>query len=249
MKNLIFILFCLPLFIFGGNNDELNLLVKKATDAYDAANYTEALTLSNQLINEGYHNSSVYFNAGNTNFQLHDYAQAIWCYEKALKLKGNKEKIETNLELARERIADKHAETRSDLFEWISSFIGYDSDFWAIISLFLFTLFVLGWLAAKWFKNSSLASLMSGIKLIGIVGFFTTVIISEIKLNRETSASYGIIVSQASTVKQEPAYASKSVFVVNSGSKVYLIDNEEGWTNIRFGSSEGWIKTEDVKGI
>ena len=56
--------------VFAATANAGTLTYERANQLYHNQQYTEALELYNQMINEGMVNASVYYNAGNTYFKL-----------------------------------------------------------------------------------------------------------------------------------------------------------------------------------
>jgi len=59
-----------------------------------------------------------------------------------------------------------------------------------------------------------------------------------------------IIFASSVTIKSGPVEKSGSLFVLHDGTKVNILENNNGWMKIRLGNgNEGWIKAGDVKEI
>ena len=100
-----------------------NQLFEKANKAYNNSDYTSAITLYDSILTIGLESSELYYNLGNCHYKTKYWANAIWHYEKSLKLEKNKKTIQ-NLELANLKIIDR-IEDIPQLFykKWWSIFI------------------------------------------------------------------------------------------------------------------------------
>ncbi len=248
LLNISFILI-LSLNVFGQTFSPENTF-NEAINAYDSTNYRQADELFKTLLEQGYDSKEIYYNAGNTAFQLHDYARAILYYEKAKKVASPlSEKINNNIQLAQERITDKPEKTRAGFFNWISSFVGYTFDFWAILGVLSLLFFVIARVVKPLITNMFLYKLANAKAFIFLSLFLVFTGLASIKYYISKNSFSGIVMVTASTIKSSADYSSESIRVLHAGSKVVLLGEKDGWINIRFGSSEGWIKQEDISEI
>jgi uncharacterized protein YgiM (DUF1202 family) len=59
-----------------------------------------------------------------------------------------------------------------------------------------------------------------------------------------------IIFSTSVNVKSGPTPGSKNLFLIHDGTKVEILENNNGWMKIRLASgNEGWINASDAKEI
>ena len=88
MKKIIFILsiFCC-LTTFG--KDSLFII---ANNEYSKKNYLAAINLYDSILSSGYASSEIFYNLGNCYYKKQHWANAIWHYEKALKLDSKNKK-------------------------------------------------------------------------------------------------------------------------------------------------------------
>src|SRR5882757_4527610 len=94
-----------PLLAF--SDDGATALFKKGNDQYAKAQYKEAITSYQKLVDGGYQSTAVYFNLGNAYYKTDDIAAALLYYEKAHKLSPGDEDIRVNIQLANSKITDK----------------------------------------------------------------------------------------------------------------------------------------------
>jgi high-affinity Fe2+/Pb2+ permease len=126
-----------------------------------------------------------------------------------------------------------------------------DSDSWAVCFLVFFALtlammllFVLG---------SSAASRRAGF-FTGIVLLFLAVASLSFSLWQKNSymkADKAIVMKPVASVKSSPSGDSaKDLFVLHEGTKVTVIDNVGGWSNVELADGrQGWIPSSDVEVI
>jgi tetratricopeptide (TPR) repeat protein len=120
------------------------LTYERANQLYHNQQYTEALELYNQMINEGMVNASVYYNAGNTYYKLKKMGWAVWCYQKALQLEPNNISSKENLLLAQKKIASPLFVASNSPIDWLQLGVNFHSqNTWALGALLFFTLAML----------------------------------------------------------------------------------------------------------
>ena len=219
-------------------------LFEKANKAYNNSDYTSAITLYDSILTIGLESSELYYNLGNCHYKAQDWANAIWHYEKSLKLEKN-DKTTQNLELANLKIIDR-IEDIPQLFykKWWSSFISIFNTFsWQLISILII------WLALtikilSQFTNYKKEHFLSILYSLALISFFATYCSYE----RNITKKEAIIFSSSVVVNSAPSNNSIDLFSLHSGSKVLIIDNIGDWINIRIANgNEGWINHSEVK--
>ena len=94
MKQAVFIIF--SIFISITKLSAIN--ISEANELYNEQKYEQARDIYLKLVQKGINNSKLYFNLGNTYFQLQDYGKARLYYEKAKKLNPNDRDILYNIQ-------------------------------------------------------------------------------------------------------------------------------------------------------
>ena len=70
------------------------------------------------------------------------------------------------------------------------------------------------------------------------------------KYNLQNKDNYGIIFSPTITVKSSPATNSVDLFVIHEGTKVEIMDQVEGWYEIKIANgSIGWLPQNILRKI
>ena len=102
MRYILFLIYCSS-FVF---SQDVNRIFQQANDAYNKGLYDEAITLYNQIILDGQHDSSIYFNLGNSHYKLNNVAESIFYFEKAKIFSSKDQDIEINLAFANNMTID-----------------------------------------------------------------------------------------------------------------------------------------------
>ncbi len=227
-------------------------MASQAAKAYNTKNYKEAIALYEKIITGGYESYALYYNLGNAYFRNNENTQAIYYYEKALKLAPNNEDIKHNIEVANSKLTDK-VEMVPELFykRWWTQVINLmDIDTLAAVNIILITLALL--LLAVYIASSRITirkiSFWSGMFLLFV--FFIGIIAATQRNKYLSNQHDAIVFTETVNIKSSPDENSKDIFVLHEGTKVKLLDLVAGWQEIRIANgSVGWIKTSDIKKI
>ena len=226
--------------------------IVKANKAYSAGSYTTAADLYNKVVSAGYEAPELYYNLGNTYFKMNDYAHAILWYERAMRLAPGNEDIDFNLNVANTKISDK-IEPLPVLFykRWFNALLQlFSVDTWAGIGVLLFLAGLLG--GALYLTSRILVLRKAGFwSASGFILLSLFALLMAWSSNSFTkSASEAIIFAPTITVKSSPDEKSTDLFVVHEGTKVRLLDNINGWFEIRIANgSVGWLPLTSLEKI
>ncbi|MFI5163003.1 MAG: tetratricopeptide repeat protein [Sphingobacteriales bacterium] len=242
--------FAMPLLSFG--DDQAHALFLQGNAFYTIAQYSNALNAYHKLLDEGYQSTAVYFNMANAYYKNGDIPSAILYYEKAHKLSPGDEDINFNLKYANLKTADK-VEAAPEFFlnRWwkrvILAFPLRVLSAWSII----FVLLASGTLVVYFFANSVPVKKTSF--SISVILFFlgiTSVFMASRQASYFDDHRGAIVFSGIVTVKNGPVEQSGILFVIHDGTRVDILDNNNGWLKIRLANgNEGWIHQSDVKEI
>jgi len=253
MKKLVIIISIIMLALNGqAYSSGQESLMNQANQDYSSDNFTAAVTIYDSVLRSGYESAALYFNLGNAHFKLGNIPAAILNYEKARKLDPTDENILFNLKLANSRIIDK-MEPLPEFFlrSWMKSARDiFPSDQWAEIAI---AVFIMALVSGVIFIISRTVLLRKISFWSGIV--FVTFMIAALffsisgyrQYSRQSSA---IIFTPTVTVKSSPNENSVDLFVIHEGTKVFITDLVEGWSEVRLANGNvGWIKTETFRHI
>lgn len=224
-------------------------LFMDANNMYDSANYQDAAGVYQTLLDENYQSKTLHYNLANTYYKLGDLAKSILHYEKALKIAPKFKEAQINLEIARKSLIDKHEVSREGFVHWISSFIGFNTDFWAWLSIISLFVALLAFAFSKR-MHKPLLKKVAHIKFIFFsVAFTLLLFLSFMKYQAETTHYAAIISTTSVTLKSEPNLASESTKVLHEGSKIIILAQSNGWVHARFGANEGWVEESSLSYI
>lgn len=249
MKKLSIIIAVLITSICGVSQNN-NAIADSANNAYKRADYNRSIELYNQILSNGYESSELYYNIGNAFFKTNDIANAVYHYEKALKLNPSNEDIKYNLAVAYNRTSDK-IESIPEIFyvRWwngLSQMMSANGwAVWCIIASFLFFamigIFLLG-----------------NVRILKKFGFWGAVVMLFILISSIIIASNqasllnhnneGIIFENTIVIKSAPDNNSTDLFVLHEGTKVLIEDEVGEWFKVKIGNgSTGWLPKTSIK--
>lgn len=253
MKNLVIIVcLCMLAVSVSAQMTNAESIVEAGNQAYASGDYKTAVSQYESVIRSGFESAGLYFNLGNAYFKENNVPAAILYYEKAAKLDPTDENIRFNLALANSRIIDK-MEPLPELFlrTWYKNLMHlFSSDRWAKIGLASFFLALAG--LAIFIISSSVflrkLAFWSVIILFGLMILSFTFSSQEYRdYSKHKSA---IIFTPTVTVKSSPSESSVDLFVIHEGTKVFIIDLVEGWTEVRLANGNvGWVKSDTFRTI
>lgn len=264
MRNKIIIYF-ITLILFSLN--ALGGEIESADSAYNSKNYEEAVKLYNRIIEREGVSAGILYNLGNAYYKLGNDAEAVVCYERAIKIESGNEMIKQNLNFLRTKINDANrgslegkagniepqSETILDtIYRKIA--IERQSNGWAVFAVMAFILF-LGGISMYIFTPNVLArktGFFSAITfLIFTVIFIIFGFLAASQANKQDEA---VLLNFTTTLLESPNISAQSVSSpLHKGTKLKIIETETSadgnqWIKVMLNNDNvGWVKSEDIK--
>lgn len=249
MKKILFILvLCVSFLGYSQNND----LFKKATDAYNNGKYDAAIKDYLQIIDNGKHSAELYYNLGNSYYKLNKVAPSIYYYEKALLLKPNDSEIKNNLAYAKNMTLDVinplPVTTLKSIYNKVVGHFNFDQ--WAYLSVVLIILFVISYIAFKFFNYSTKKRISFVASITFLLLSITAITAAYLNYSDYKKNRPAIVFNEESLVLEEPNTRSKEVFRLHEGTKVFVLDELKQYYKIKLADGKtGWISSEEIKEI
>ena len=222
-----------------------------ANEAYAQERWEDAVNDYTAIAEASMESAPLWCNLGSAWYKSGNLGKAILCYERALKLDPSYEDARYNLELLNAMKLDRlESVPELILATWMKN-LGrtLDSDSWVVcflvflvLTLAMVLLFILG---------SSATSRRAGF-FTGVVCLLLAVASLSFSLwqkNEYMKADKAIIMKPVSSVKSSPSGDSaKDLFVLHEGTKVQVLDNVGGWSNIELSDGrQGWLPSSDIE--
>lgn len=226
-------------------------LFDTANNLYEKHQYDSALVLYRQLLDKGFNNAELYYNAGNASLKRSHLGFAVYYYEKALQESPGNAVIKHNLAIARQQVTDKIDQVPTLFFIrwWHELLHWHTANAWMAGSILLFWLlvFFIGWRllrrhaarpAPRWTKWAIvLFSILFCLYLSGAIGTWY----------RQTHHVFAVVVKAEEPLKAAPDGGSADVLVVHEGLKVKLLDSVNNWRKIKLtDGKEGWVQADSL---
>lgn len=236
-------LLAISLFLISVNTYAEKTLFTSANNLYTNGNYTKAILKYDSILSNNIESHEIYYNLGNCYYKIGDWANAIWHYEKSLKIEKNEKTIH-NLALTNSRIIDK-IEPLPQIFykKWtisISQFLS--TKYWQILALLFVWIFLMlrTLILFTTYKKYKLSYVLF---IISILFLF----IAEFSYNN-IKKQEAIIFSSTVIVNSAPTSNSTDLFSLHAGTKIKIIDKIEDWINIKLiNGNTGWIKQNNCR--
>lgn len=234
--------------VFGFAQNEA--LFKRATDAYNDADYNTAIENYLEILENGQHSASLYFNLGNSYYKLNQIAPSIYYYEKALLLKPNDPEITNNLGYARNMTLDA-IETMpetglSKIYRSVVGILSFDQ--WGFVAVVFMILFVFLYIAFYYFKYSTYKRITFITSIISLFIAVVAVVFAFMEYNEFKADQPAIVFSDEVSVKSEPNRRSEVVFTLHEGTKLNVLEKLDDWKKIRIADGQiGWLISEDIR--
>jgi len=226
-------------------------LFHQANQFYQQKNYEKAIEVYESLLNEETP-KEVYFNLANAYYQQRNTANSIYYYEKAIKADPDFAEAKNNLKFAEKTRLDEFESqqiyTSTDIWhQTIGFFTTEEWAFFAIAFLWIGAIFFLLFYFAKnsnrkrlFFTGMTLAIFVS---LLGILFAY-----QENKFQQ--TRRYAIVMNNETAIKAEGRSISKTIKIINEGTKVFIEETEGKWAKVQLpDATEGWILLSRIKEI
>ena len=222
-----------------------------ANEAYAQERWEDAVNDYTAIAEASMESAPLWCNLGSAWYKSGNLGKAIFCYERALKLDPSYEDARYNLELLNAMKLDRlESVPELILATWMKN-LGrtLDSDSWAVCFL-VFLVLTLA-MALLFILGSSATSRRAGF-FTGVVCLLLAVASLSFSLwqkNEYMKADKAIIMKPVSSVKSSPSGDSaKDLFVLHEGTKVQVLDNVGGWSNIELSDGrQGWLPSSDIE--
>lgn len=247
LKKYFLFLFILVSFFAKAQND---VLFKKATEAYNKGEYSQAIDLYGEILKTGQHSAALYFNLGNAYYKLNEIAESIYYYEKALLLNANDQEIKTNLGYAQNMsldAIDTLPETGlSKLYKNITSKLSFDQ--WAYLSIVFIILFVILYIAFYYFDYSSRKRWAFISSILFLCLSIISIVFAYVQEQDYKNYRPAIIFADEIGIQSEPNNTSPTVFTLHAGTKVIVLEDLNNWKKIQLADGKtGWIQNNKLK--
>ncbi len=209
---------------------------------YEQGDYPAAAEAYRQLIENGSDSAAIRFNLANTLYQSSQIGQALHQYFEALARSPRDPDILANIQFARKKLGTNAAVQRSF---WQQFLLQLTLKEWTLIAVATFWVWLL--IAASGILLRSKGGLLPALtRLCGIVCLVSVALLAN-AANDRLGTTYGVVTAPEAVVRFGPFEESKSSHNLADGMEIELIDEKDGWFQIRDAQEQiGWLRTNQV---
>lgn len=240
------------LFTKSGFANNINGSMQRAGEFYRNGEFDKAIDIYEEIRNEGYEGTSLYFNLANSYYRIGKLGYAILNYERALKISPTDEDVKHNLAFANLSIIDRIQPLPTFfLFEWWENLLTLLSvNAWTYLAFFIYLILIFLFILYFFAKTVSQQKLIIFSGLGALVILAITISLLIVKINREQTHISGVVIEQSITVKTSPDSKSTDAFVIHEGLKVKLEDKLDEWVKVKLADGKvGWVDSDTVAKI
>lgn len=213
-----------------------------ANNLYFRNQFDSSSALYQGLIDSGYRNAKLFFNAANAYLKGSRIGDAVYYYNEALRLTPGNPEIQHNLHLANLRIAnDPEGLPTLWLVTALETYVSWNTP--------------AGWswglLALTWLMGAALFLIWKGSgkfrfirRLLWVFGFLWIFFLSGVLGTRYVDNRHdeGIIMRDQASLRSAPDPNSPELLDMHPGWKVRILDEAAGWQKVRLADGrEGWV--------
>lgn len=218
--------------------------MEQGNDAYMAEDYDEALRLYRKVFQMEVESAPLYHNIGNAWYQKGHIGKAIVNYERALQISPSYAPSLHNLDIANSRIINPIEEMPLMFYQrWHNGFIRmFSADNWArmgITALFIMVLCIAMLIVSHRIWRKKLFFVLAVIfLLLSILSFYA----AARQHHHRYKVREVVVTEHMQHVNSAPAGRGKDLFVIYEGTKAKIINEVDGWLELRFADGNvGWV--------
>lgn len=224
-----------------------------ANGFYETGQVAQAAQVYQQLVDQGFADSVLFYNLGNAYFKQGDYGRAILNYRRAQQMAPRDADIKANLDLARAQTVDQlETEDNAGLLNLMNQSVQE----WFTLNelamaalgawiLFMLILILYGSTRANnaWRRGLRYALVATVLVLaVGILALGSSLYIAN-------NQSEGVIIAPEVDITSGPGSQYLTEFTLHSGAEVNLIETRGNWVRLALpgSGSEGWVPAAAVE--
>jgi len=225
----------------------------RANQLYENGRYSEAVQTYQQLVDQDYADSSLFYNLGNAHYRRGDLGKAILNYERAVLLAPRDSDIQTNLFYVRGQALDQYeAEANSPLEQWTqatSSKLTLNE--MSILALVSFWMLALSFILYRHSRNPGLQKGLRYILVFTLVIFTLSTFTLGSRVYAESSHPTAIVTVESVDVVSNPGGSGVTQFTLHNGAQVILLETRGQWARLSLPGDhfQGWVPLEAVEAV
>lgn len=242
-----FLFFCLFFTLTSGHVFSQDSSFVKGNEAYANGEYELALIAYNQLVANEVKSADLYYNLGNTYYRLNEFGEAVWAYERALKIDPSHTNATYNRTFVNQQTKAEVNSESGGITNWLkANLFGISINFWPYFTLFISLVFAIG---AYFFFTTKKQKIKNISLSLSMTTFFLLIgglVLSYLNTANLTNHSEGIIIISSANIMPEPSEKATTNFPLKEGAKVQILRTNSDWIEIDFKGHSGWVAREEM---
>ncbi|MDT8413741.1 MAG: tetratricopeptide repeat protein [Flavobacteriaceae bacterium] len=222
----------------------------EANELYNQEQYTQAIEKYEAILNAKKHSAELYYNMGNAYYKTDQLGQAIYYFEKALRLAPDDEDIQNNLAFAKNQTIDVITPLPKVGFNALVRKVGalLSVNSWAIFAIISAFLVALCYLLYAYAHKSFIKRIYFTAFLFSIFAGAFALSFAFIENTYQKNHREAIVFSLEVQVKNEPLENSETSFLLHEGTKVQVLESADNWFKIKLADGKlGWMQADNLK--
>ena len=227
--------------------------MSRANQLYENGHFSEAVQTYQQLVDQDYVDSALFYNLGNAHYRRGDLGKAILNYERAALLAPRDGDIQANLTYAFGQTIDQYeAVANSPLAQWtqaISSKLTLNE--MSKLALVSFWVLALLFILYRHIRNPGLQKGLRYALVFTLLIFVLSAVTLGGRIYSESSNPTAIVTVESVEVVSNPGEGGVAQFTLHSGAQVILLETRGQWAQLALPGDQfqGWVPVEAVEEV
>lgn len=224
-------------------------LSQQADAAYSTGDFQEAAHLYQQMVDSGVQNSNVYFNLGNSYYQLHDLGRSMLNYRRAEQYIPRDEDLRLNIARVRAQRVDapnNYVSMADQIAQWESGWLsGLEVGTIVLVLWWLSCGFLVAYLLLKRWQRWT----RWGVTISCIVFVFIGAV-STVRVAVDSTYPPAVVVSPTASVLTGPDAKYMTIFNLHPAAEVRILEQQGDWIRVQLPDlQEGWVEADSLEKV
>ncbi len=223
---------------------------QKGNDAYQKADYRQAIEQYELAVQQGYASVALYYNLGNSYFKTNQIGRCILNYERARRLAPRDPDVQFNLQIAQLFVVDKIVIPPPFFLVKVWSDVkGYLSSNQIGATALFFYILTIGVLIARiLIRKAAVQSFARYATLPVLILFVLSTFLFVVRVNDDLSTKEAVVLVDKVAVASSPSQDAMEVFALHEGVKVRVTDRSGAYSRIALPDGKvGWLPTSTIE--
>jgi len=232
------------------NTIDPNKIFNEANDLYEQQKYQEAIDKYELLVDKNFEAEAVFFNLGNSYYQLRNIAPSIYNFKKALQINPNNTAAKNNLKFADKMKLDSFdKKIKLNSNQILHNTIGFfNQNQWALLAVISSFLIFGCFSVFYFFSNSTVKKIFFTLQIVFAFVVALSVLAAFSEKKYADADRYAIVFNEEVALKVEPRSSAKNVQIIHEGTEVFIEEQTTKWLKVSLPNQvSGWLPKEVVK--